>query len=99
MQLDDLPIEGAVFQVGDYGPHPKFDTDIYVDEWVAHVLEELIEELVTELPRGAGVAAAVHEDREVILVASGGVPRDRLEAWLNDWFAAKLADLEPLEGD
>lgn len=66
---------------------------------MANVLEELVEELVIELPRGAGVAEAVHEDREVILVASGGVPRDRLESWLYEWFAAKLAELEPFEGD
>ncbi len=93
----DLPLDGPVFELHDYGPHPRYDLEIEIDEWVSHELEDLVDELVTELPRAAGVADVAHEDRERILVASGGVPRDRLAAWLTRWFRSKLAGYDSVE--
>src|SRR5688500_1973831 len=98
MELDDLPIEGPVFELADYAPHPRWDLEITLDEWVSHELEDAVADLVTELPR-SGVTAVAHEDRERILVESGGVPRAELQHWLERWWAATLARYESLGGD
>ena len=99
MDPHDLPIDGPVFELRDCADGSAYDVEIGVDRFVAVEFEDLVDELVVELPDSGGVARAIREDRERILVASDGVSRERLESWLAGWFRDKLADFESLDGD
>jgi hypothetical protein len=99
VDLDELPIEGPVFELRDYAAHSSYDLEIEIDEFVASEFEDLVDELVVDLPSSTGVSRVAHEDRERILVASDGMSRERLESWLSAWFRDKLADFESLDGD
>lgn len=99
MDLDELPIDGPVFALRDYAGHPSYDLELEIDEFVAAEFEDVVDELIVELPGRTGVSRVVQEDRERILVASDGMSRERLESWLATWFRDKLAEFESLDDD
>jgi hypothetical protein len=99
VDLDELPIDGPIFELRDYTGHSSYDLEIEIDEFVASEFEDVVDELVVELTSSTGVSRVAHEDRERILVASDGTSRERLEAWLATWFRDKLAEFESLDGD
>ena len=72
--------------------HPGFDYQIYVDDVIAHLRPELMDELTADLAAHPDVARADHEDREKIIVGSRRklfrrrLGAANLEAWLAEWF-------------
>jgi hypothetical protein len=99
VRASELPIDGPVFELTEPGGPPPYDVAITFDRFVAHELDDLVDQLIAELPHRAGVAAVIQESRDRILVASGGLAVDRLRAWLDSWFAEQLGMYDVIEGD
>ena len=77
---DFLPLDEI--GVDEYGPHPRFNAQIWIPEGAEIALGEArFAELVDRFARLKGVEEVVHEDREVFLVRlAPGEDRDALKA-------------------
>jgi len=86
--------------------HPDFDYVLGIDHVIAHVREDLIEQLEADLSAHPDVLRVFHEDRGTLLVASRRkllrrrLSAEALEAWARAWFARYSQDeLYPPDAD
>jgi hypothetical protein len=70
--------------------------EIAVDDWIAHLRDEAVEQYLQFLRTRPGVAKAWREDRELLLVVAPGVAAQVLGREAHAWFRARITEPEDL---
>jgi hypothetical protein len=72
---------------------------IGLEDWIAHLHEDLVEEFVSVVAQRSEVAEAIHEDRETISIRTRSpLSPETLGRFAHAWFTERLPD-GPLDED
>ena len=68
---------------------------VWVDDWIAHLHEDVVEAYVAHVQGREGVVEAYQEDREVIVVIAPGLAAEVLGSEAHRWFRERLPPSPP----